>query len=708
MLQLIQNLRSGEMQLLETPMPALGEGSVLVRCAYSLISAGTEGKRVYDARLGYVAKARARKKEVNQILQSIRVNGLQTTYRLVSNKLDTPAPMGYSCAGEVVAVGASVRHLRVGDKAACGGGEAAHAEMVAAPMNLCVRVPDGAPLEQAAFTTIGAIAMQGVRQADLRLGESCAVIGLGLVGQLTMQILQAAGVRTIGIDIEARAVELASALGANLALVRSAEHIEASVVDFSAGFGVDAVIIAAGAVSLDPIELAGRLCRQKGRVVVVGSVPTGFSREQYYRKELELRMSCSYGPGRYDDRYEQKGIDYPIGYVRWTENRNLAAFVQLLADGKLHLDRLITHRFPFEQAPHAYDLILQKQEFFVGVLLEYDTAKPLAPRLAPRNGHLPKSDQPKIGLIGAGSFAQNVLLPFLRERGELIGVATAHGHTARHVADKYGFSYSTCDADQVLDDPAINTVFIATRHNLHAPLALAALQKGKHVFVEKPLCMNEAELEDIRRAYEAAGRRLLVGFNRRFAPFIQQIKSRFPGHLPKAIAYRINAGAVASDHWVHDPHIGGGRIIGEVCHFVDLAQFLAGAAPVSVSACALDSRLNLQDTVVVNLSFANGSAAAISYFSNGSKQLGKEHLEVFCAGQAVIIDDFRELRVFGAKQTRRRARPDKGHQQEVAAFLDSIKTGGPSPIPFQEIYDSTLATFKILDSLRMNHTIRLL
>ncbi len=492
MLQLTQNLRSGEMQLLETPLPALGEGSVLVRCSYSLISAGTEGKRVHDAKLGYVAKARARKKEVHQILQSVRVNGLQTTYRLVSNKLDAPAALGYSCAGEVVAVGANVRHLKVGDKAACGGGDAAHAEVVSVPVNLCVRVPDNVPLEQAAFTTLGAIAMQGVRQADLRLGESCAVIGLGLVGQLTMQILQAAGVRTIGIDLDARAVELAAELGANLALARGAEYLENSVADFTTGFGVDAVIIAAGAASLDPIELAGRLCRHKGRVVVVGSVPTGFSREHYYRKELELRMSCSYGPGRYDDHYEQKGIDYPIGYVRWTENRNMAAFVQLLADGKLHLERLITHRFPFEQAPRAYELILQKKEFFVGVLLEYDTARPLAPRLAPQNGQLPKSAQLKIGLIGAGAFAQNVLLPHLRGQGELVGVATAHGYSARHVADKYGFSYSTCDADQVLEDPAINTVFIATRHHSH--------QRGRGGL--RPLGSRSA---DWRRAHPRRG-----------------------------------------------------------------------------------------------------------------------------------------------------------------------------------------------------------
>lgn len=691
----------------DVPYPAPGAGSVLVRNHFSLISAGTEGKRVHDAKLGYVSKARARKKEVNQILQSVKVNGVQTTYRLVSNKLDAPAPLGYSCAGEVVAVGANVRHLKVGEKAACAGADAAHAEIVSVPMNLCVRVPDSVALDHAALTTLGAIAMQGVRQADLRIGESCAVIGLGLVGQLTMQILQAAGVRTVGIDVDARAVELAISVGANLGLTRNVEHLEQSASEFGAGYGMDAVIISAGTPSLDPIELAGRLCRHKGRVVVVGSVPTGFSREHYYRKELELRMSCSYGPGRYDERYEQKGIDYPIGYVRWTENRNMAAFVQLLADGKLNLAPLITHRFAIEQAAQAYELILKRQEFFVGVLLQYETSKSLTHRIESGNGHVPKPKQPKIGLIGAGTFAQSFLLPHLQDRGELVGVATGHGHTARHIADKYGFSYSTCDANQVLDDPAINTVFIATRHNLHAALVLSAMQRGKHVFVEKPLCMSEAELEEISRAHEMAGTRLMVGFNRRFAPFVQQVKAGLPEHLPRAINYRVNAGAVPADHWTQDPEIGGGRIIGEVCHFVDLARFLAGGRITAVSAVAMESKLSLQDTIVVNLTFSNGSVAAISYFSNGSKKMNKECLEVFCAGRVSVIDDFRELREFGNKHQRSRARQDKGHRYEVTALLDSIKRGERPPIAFQEIYESTLATFKIIESIRSGHTIYL-
>jgi polar amino acid transport system substrate-binding protein len=698
MQQLTQNLKSGDIKLLEVPFPALLRGQVMVRNHYSVISAGTEGKRAKVASAGYLTKAKERPRDIKRVLESIKSQGLLPTYRAVMNKLNMPAALGYSCAGEVIGLGDDIAAFRVGDLVACGGATAVHAEVVSAPQNLCAKVAAGVDLRYAAFATIAAIALQGVRQADLRLGETCAVIGLGLLGQLTMQLLDATGAFAIGIDIDARKVELAKQLGAPLALSRKAPDLQALIDDYTGGHGVDAVIIAAATSSLDPVELAGALCRKKGKVVIVGDVPTGFSRENYYRKELELRMSCSYGPGRYDARYEDKGIDYPIGYVRWTENRNMQAFLALLKNKKINLEPLITHTFAFKEAHKAYQLILNKTETSLGILLKYDVTKTLR-KTIPLISKPCRKEQPQIGFIGAGAFAQNYLLPEAKKYGDLISVATASGHTARHVADKYGFASCAANAKDLLSENRLNTVFIATRHNLHAELAIEALRHGKHVFVEKPLCMTGEELEEIRMAYEKSDRHLMMGFNRRFSPFIEKVKSTLPPALPKAIHYRINAGQVPSDHWIQDPDIGGGRIIGEVCHFVDLAMFLANGRITSVAANALQSSPPLRDTLVVNLAFDNGSVAAISYFSNGSKKLNKEHLEVFCGGQVAVIDDFKELCLYHDKISKTSGKQDKGHSEEIKQFLAAIEKGLPCPIPFAEIYLSTKATLAILKSI---------
>ncbi len=698
MQQLTQNLKSGDIKLLETPFPALLRGQVLVRNHYSVISAGTEGKRAKVASGGYLTKAKERPRDIKRVMESIKSQGILPTYRAVMNKLNIPAAMGYSCAGEVIGLGDGITAFRVGDLVACGGATAVHAEVVSAPQNLCAKVAAGVDLRYAAFTTIAAIALQGVRQADLRLGESCAVIGLGLLGQLTMQLLNATGALAIGIDIDARKVELAKQLGAPLALSRKAPNLQALIDNYTGGHGVDAVIIAAATSSLDPVELAGALCRKKGKVVIVGDVPTGFSRENYYRKELELRMSCSYGPGRYDARYEDKGLDYPIGYVRWTENRNMQAFLALLKNKKINLEPLITHTFAFKEAHKAYQLILNKAETALGVLLKYDVTKTLR-KTIPLISKPCRKAEPQLGFIGAGAFAQNYLLPEAKKYGALISVATASGHTARHVADKYGFASCAGNAKDLLSENRLNTVFIATRHNLHAELAIEALRNGKHVFVEKPLCMTGEELEEIRMAYEKSDRHLMVGFNRRFSPFIEKIKATLPPALPKAIHYRINAGQVPADHWIQDPDLGGGRIIGEVCHFVDLAMFLANGRITSVSANALPSSPPLRDTLVVNLAFDNGSVAAISYFSNGSKKLNKEYIEVFCGSQVAVIDDFRELCLYHDKISKTSGKQDKGHSEEIKQFLAAIEKGLPCPISFAEIYLSTKATLAILKSI---------
>ncbi|MFM9028233.1 MAG: bi-domain-containing oxidoreductase, partial [Bacteroidota bacterium] len=646
MQQLVQQLRNGEMQLLEVPFPSLPSGYILVRNHFSVISTGTEGKTVKDARAGLLAKARSRKDEVAKVLKAVRTFGLSDTYRMVMNRLDAPSSLGYCCAGEVIAVAADVTGFQIGDRVACGGNTAVHAEVVSVPMNLCVRLDEQVPMESAAFTTLGAIALQGVRQADLRLGENCAVIGLGIVGQLTIQLLKASGVRAFGIDVDARPVRLATECGADLSLERSREDLEQVLLEATAGHGVDAVIIAAGTDSTDPIDLAGIIARKKGRVIVVGAVPTGFKRTHYFRKELDLRMSGSYGPGRYDAEYEESGMDYPYAYVRWTENRNMQAFAELLREGKLHIDKLISHRFLFSEAVKAYDMIVERSEPFTGIVLSYDIATELRPTVVLDEKNFNPSD-PNVGLIGAGSFAQSFLLPALSGHAGLVSLATSRPNTARNIGQKFGFAAVTGSAEDVFRDTRVNTVFIATRHDTHAGYVVRALESGKHVFVEKPLCLDPNELDTIRQKYAESKNRLMVGFNRRFAPFSKTLKEKLAVGGPVALLYRINAGMLPGDHWVHDPRIGGGRILGEVCHFIDYCMFLSGTPITQVSAVGLDAPGGKQDTVAIQLRFANGSIASIDYFSNGNPHLPKERIEVFSRGSVAVIEDFRTLSLFG-------------------------------------------------------------
>ena len=700
--QLTQNLKDGKMQLLEVPFPVLSSGQVLVRNHYSLISAGTEGKTVKDARLSYIGKARARKEEVKKVIDAAKTFGILNTYKMVMNKLDAPSSLGYSTAGEIIAVAPDVTEFRVGDLVACGGNSAVHAEVIAVPVNLCVKLNDKIALQHACFTTLGAIALQGIRQADLRLGENCVVIGLGLVGQLTVQMLKAGGIKTIGIDIDQRMVDLALHTDIDAAFTRNSEDLESSINNITNGYGTDAVIITAGTDSLDPVDLAGALRRKKGKVVIVGAVPTGFKRPNYFKKELDLRMSCSYGPGRYDTEYEEGGIDYPYGYVRWTENRNMAAFVDLIATGKINLTNLLTHTFDFKEAPAAYDLIMNKTEPFVGMILKYDINKPLQQKVNLSNPSYTQSDV-VAGMIGAGSFGQNFLLPALKNTpAKLSGIVTARPNNARNIADKNQFAFASGNAQDIFSNKDINTVFIATRHETHAGYVMQALQSGKNVFVEKPLCLTEEELVQIQHEFTKHNCRVMVGFNRRFAPMIQTIKKTFSSSNPIAINYRINAGVIPADHWVHDLKVGGGRIVGEACHFIDLCMFLAGSKLTTISAVALNDAQKLNDTVCFNLQFENGSTASVSYFSNGNKSINKEYLEVFGSGIVAVLDDFKTLTVSGKSEKKYTGNQDKGHQNEVKAFVESILQGKPAPIPFEETVLSTLATFRSLQSIASN------
>lgn len=690
---------------METPFPTLHSGSVLVRNHFSAISVGTEGKTIKDAKLSYLGKAKARQNEVKKVIDAAKTHGVIKTYQMVMNKLETPSPLGYSCAGEVIAVADDVKNLKVGDFVACGGNSANHSEVVCVPTNLCAKLNDKSLVDQAAFTTIGAIALQGVRQAEVHLGETCLIIGMGILGQITAQLLQASGVKAIGIDIDPNTIELANKLGYCHAFHREDNALTEYINNATNGIGVDAVIITAGTSSTDPVNFGGEVARQKANIVVVGAIPTGFERKNYFQKELNLKMSCSYGPGRYDTNYEDKGVDYPVGYVRWTENRNMQAFIALLESGKIDLKPLTTHLFDFADADKAYDLVLQKNEFFCGLLLKYDTTKELKSSVLFNESNYKSSDV-NAGFIGAGSFTQNFIFPNIKDKINLVGISTSSANSAKNAADKYGFDFCTNNIDELLKNEKINTVFITTPHHLHAPQVLTTLDYNKNVYVEKPLCLQEDELYEIADKKDQTNGQVMVGFNRRFSPAIEKVRSTISTKVPVAINYRINAGHLPASHWVHDPQVGGGRIIGEVCHFIDLCCLISGDKIETVNAVTLNDPTHKQDTLTINLGFRHGSIASINYFSNGSKKVSKEYLEIFSAGTSIIIDDFKKMTINDkdSKQINFSTQ-DKGHKKQFEMYVDAIKNGKEPIISFRDIFHSTLATFKVIESIQTKQTI---
>ena len=698
MKQLVQDFKTGDIKLVDVPSPALAPGCVRVRNAYSLVSAGTERATVNLAQQSLIGKARSRPDLVKRVVETVKREGLSAAVRKVQSRLDQWKALGYSCAGTIIEVGEGVTGLSVGDRVACGGQDyASHAEEVVVPQNLCAKLPEGVALEHAVFTTLGAIAMQGVRQADARLGESVAVIGLGLVGQLPVQILKAAGCVVLGIDVSAEACELAARCGCDAVATRTSGDIERTAARLTNGFGVDAAIITAAAPTNDPIELAAKICRERGRVVMVGVTGMELPRGPFYEKELEFRLSRSYGPGRYDPLYEEKGVDYPIGYVRWTEQRNMEAFVQLLAGNRVDVAPLMTHTFAIGDAPKAYELITGKtEERFVGVLLKYPERVEQASRLfgmegtgqAGRLSNNPAARHSSVvlGVIGAGNYAQGVLLPQFKANADvtLRMVCTATGVKAEKAKEKFGFETSTTNWRDVLADKAVNAVLIATRHDLHAQIVCEALQAGKTVFCEKPLCLRGEELDEITSTIQKSGNsRLMVGFNRRFAPFAARARD-LAG--PLVMRYRVSVQPLPSDHWINDPETGGGRILGEVCHFIDFLRFTARSRVVSVFAQGFG-----RENVQVALRFADGSVGSIDYFNVADTDLKKEHVEVFAGGKHVIEDDVRE----------------KGQAEEVRQFVRAVKTGGLMPIPLEEIVDSTRATLAVLESIRTGRAIEL-
>jgi predicted dehydrogenase/threonine dehydrogenase-like Zn-dependent dehydrogenase len=704
MQQLTQKLGSGDMIIQEVPYPQLGKGMVIVKNHYSIISAGTEGSTVLAARKSLLGKAKERPQQVKQVIDTLKKQGPLQTYRAVTKKLDAYSPLGYSCAGEVIEVGEGVTEFEVGDKVACAGaGYANHAEIVSVPINLCVKLDNSTNLKQAAYNTLGAISMQGVRQADMRLGESCVVIGLGLLGQLAALILKASGVTVIGIDVSEAAVK--QALDNNvvdLGLVRNTAGVEEQIHAASNGYGADSVIIAAATTSLDPINFAGAIARKKGTVVVLGAVPTGFERDPFwYRKELELKMACSYGPGRYDLNYEEKGIDYPLPYVRWTEKRNMEAFQNLIATGKINIDYLTTHEFDFDNAKDAFDLVVSKAEPFTGIALKYDIKK-TASKSKISTSETVQLAKINISFIGAGSYAQGNLLPNIPETSDVsrVGVLTNTGTTSKRVAEKFKFQFCATEESDVLDDKT-STVFVATRHDSHGPYVLKCLEANKNVFVEKPLCLLESELESIIELQSKTKKAVMVGFNRRFSPLTDKLKKAV-GNNPMTMLYRINAGSIPADNWIQDLEIGGGRVLGEVCHFIDYLTYLNGSLPTKVSATALPDANQLNDTLNILIQFENGSSGVVAYYANGSKSMTKEYVEVFSAGMSATLNDFKELKIFGKGKPKKKKffNQNKGQKEMVSAFVNGLLNNGKAPISFEEIVAVTKASFKVIESVK--------
>ncbi|MBN1578447.1 MAG: bi-domain-containing oxidoreductase [Chitinispirillaceae bacterium] len=711
MLQILQSYKSGELWLAECPVPACRSGGIIMRNSVSFVSAGTERMLVDFARKNLIGKALAMPDQVKKVIRKMKTEGILSTLEKVQTKLDQPIPLGYSCAGVVEEIGRDVSGIVRGDRVACGGAMYAnHAEFNFVPKNLTVKIPDAVSFEDASCATVGSIALQGVRQCELQLGETVCVIGLGLLGILAVQLLKASGTRVIGFDPNPDRCKTAAYMGANLAVH---EMLEAAALDFSKGRGVDSVLITAATKSNEPVTVAGEICRPRGKVVVTGMVGMDIPRDMYYKKELDFKLSLSYGPGRYDPEYEEAGHDYPLGYVRWTEQRNIEAFLDCIAAGAVTPSKIITHRFSIDNALDAYDLLLgKKSEPYLGVVITYQgTESQLPPMnrtvtLPVKSGPI-ASGQIGIGFIGAGNFTKGVLFPQLSkiEGIRLKGLCTATGMNASETGKKEGFTYATTDYRQLLDDKDISVIFITTRHNTHARFIVDAFNAGKHVFVEKPLAINREHLDDIKKSLTGTDRLLMVGFNRRFSPHTGMIADYFNKRTtPLMISYRINAGFIPGNVWIQDPQTGGGRIIGEACHFIDFVSFVVGAMPASVTASSIstgNASIIDEDTCAITIGFHDGSLVNINYIATGTSELAKERCEVFGNESVAILDDFRQTACFGKFGKRRlKGKQDKGFSGELDAFFKAVRNGGPFPIPQESLLATTELTFLIRESIR--------
>lgn len=705
MKQILQSLKTGAVSLADIPCPAPGRGQLLIRTTRTLVSSGTERMLVDFGKAGWLDKARQQPDKVRMVLEKIRTDGLMPTIEAVMNKLDQPIALGYCNVGIVMAVGAGVTGFEVGDRVASNG---KHAEWVAVPAILCAKVPDGVGDEEAAFTVLGAIALQGIRLVQPTLGETVVVTGLGLIGLVTVQLLRAQGCRVLGLDFDPSKLELARRFGAEVVDLSAGADPVAAAMAFSRGRGVDAIIITAATQSNEPMHQAARMSRKRGRIVLVGVVGLELSRADFFEKELTFQVSCSYGPGRYDPAYEEKGNDYPIGFVRWTEQRNFEAVLDMLADRRLDAQALVSHRFELARVEEAYALVAGAGPS-LGIVLAYPAdaqaappARTVALGAQPALPNKPAPGEASVGFIGAGNYAGAVLIPAFHATGaRLRTLASAGGVSSVHSGRKFGFEQATTDTDALLRDEATNIIVVSTRHDSHARYVLAARAQGKHVFVEKPLCLSRDELLQIEQAYAGDGAPLLmVGFNRRFAPQVQRMQSLLAGAPgPKAFVMTVNAGAIPANHWTQDREVGGGRLIGEGCHFIDLLRFLA-ASPIDRSELVVMGDTT-RDSVTISLVFADGSIGTVHYLANGVKSFPKERLEVFAAGRVLQLDNFRRLTGFGWQGFSKMNlwRQDKGQSACAAAFVQAVREGRPSPVPLAELLEVARVSIELAEKV---------
>jgi predicted dehydrogenase/threonine dehydrogenase-like Zn-dependent dehydrogenase len=708
MQQIVQNIRHGKLSLVDVPDPIATPGQVVIANVASVVSAGTEKVLRELAQKSLLQKARSRPDHVRRVLEKLRQEGVFKTLESVRGKLADPMALGYSSSGVVLACGAGAQNFKPGDRVASNG---PHAGVVSVARNLCAHVPQGVSHEQAAFAVIAAIALQGVRLGKVGLGDTAFVIGLGIVGQIAVSLLKAAGCRVISTDLDSARCDLALRMGADTARPKMSAQ---DVVDLTRGLGADAVFIAAATSSDGPVTVAGEAARKKGRVVVIGSVGMAVPREPYFKREIELVVSCSYGPGRYDPIYEEQGLDYPAPYVRWTEQRNIQAVLDFMAAGQLDVSPLVTHRFKIELARAAYELIENGAEPFLAIVLEYPEAEQerAVRRIELRAPAAATSGAVGVGVIGAGSFARGVLIPAIdkiRHKLQPRVLCSAKGLSAADQGERLGFETATTDEDAVYADPNVGALFIVTQHHLHARQVLKGIEAGKHVFVEKPLGLTIEEIVQIEQALLESNEAtpiVMVGFNRRFSPAARELRQAFADvTAPLTVSVRFNAGAIAPDHWTQSDEVGGGRIVGEACHAIDLATFLTGSVPVRVFAESIggaECPAVTDDQCFITLRHANGSISSIGYLAGGDRAFPKERVEVFGGGRVGLIDDFREVVTVTGGRTRRKKKmqQDKGHRAEIERFAEAVTAGGPAPIPWKEIRAVSLASILAVRSLR--------
>jgi len=708
-------LKSGKVAVKEVPPPTCCDNEVLVANAYSAISVGTELDMITTGKHSLLLKALKNPDLIKKALNYMKSKGIKEALSATRQFQESLIPLGYSSAGFVIAKGKNVTDINVGDKVACAGaGKACHAEIVSVPRNLVAKIPERVSFEEAAFTTLGAIAMQGIRRANVQFGETVVIFGVGLIGQLAVQIAKAAGYRVIAVDKRPERVDLAISMGADIGLLVGKHDLEREVSIYTDGYGADAVIIYAATQSSEPVSQAMRMIRKKGRVVVVGSVGMSLERQPFYEKEADFLISCSYGPGRYDPLYEERGLDYPIGYVRWTENRNMQAFLSMLNDKKVNVKPLITAVFPIDEAEKAYDLLIKGKERPIGILLKYDPSKYVS---ATGKIALPKKlveirsravkDKINVAVIGAGNFAKAVILPLMSKIPDynLRAIVSATGINAKQTALKYMAEYCTTDYKEVLDDEEVHLVVITTPHHLHYPMVVDAAKAGKAVYVEKPLCLNEEELEKIIEAVSETKVPIIVGFNRRYSPLSIKAKELMKQkHGPYMINYRVNAGFIPKNHWVQDPEVGGGRIIGECCHFFDMFSYLieSDVERLSVEIVPVNnSTVIANDNIVVTIRWKDGSVSVLTYTALGHADLPKERIEIFADGSSIVIDDFREMRLYGFKEKNiKLKRQDKGHYRELVELARYLKGEKSNIISFQECVKAMEITFEVEKYLR--------